>query len=145
MLGTKRACLDGQAQRSSTDIQKRGCFAEIHPAIHFLILWIITRNVVITSQRSNSFLCPSIATPRFVSVAIENASNEFIIADIGEQSDGLNQPFVSVRIVISATPAGHTYFRMQSTLPMNNKDDLTARAIDIRDYFLDQRADDPFL
>ena len=40
---------------------------------------------MMTSQRSYTFFCPTITSAGFVPITIENAGNQFIVTDVGEQ------------------------------------------------------------
>src|SRR3954463_3640148 len=48
-------------------------------------------------------------------------------------------------VVVSAPTPGNTYFRVQTTFPMDHEHDLTSAALHVGYYFLNQSAHNPFL
>jgi hypothetical protein len=75
----------GKPYGSGAHMQEGGGFREIHPPLRLLVLRTVTRNLVVTSQRRYTFFRPTITSTRLVSVAIEDARDQVIVTDVGEQ------------------------------------------------------------
>ena len=85
MLRRNFTRINGESNSSRAYTQERRRFREVHPAVRFLVFEIVARNPMVTSQRSYTFFCPTITSARFVSITIENAGNQVIVTDVGEQ------------------------------------------------------------
>jgi hypothetical protein len=85
MLRLEFTRINGKPYGPGAHMQESGGFREIHPPLRFFVLRTVTRNLVVTSQRRYTFFRPTIASSRLVSVAIENARDQVIVTDVGEQ------------------------------------------------------------
>jgi hypothetical protein len=77
--------INGKTYGSGAHMQEGRGFRKIHPPLRLSVLRTVTRNLVVTSQRGYTFFRPTIASARLVSVAIEDARDQIIITDVGEQ------------------------------------------------------------
>ena len=97
--------LNGEPHGSGTYLQKSRCFGEVHPTIRLLIFRPETWSLMMTSQRCYTLLCPAIAAAGLIAVAIEDASDQFIVADVGEQRNCFDQ-----RLVVPAATPRNSHF-----------------------------------
>ena len=83
MLRLEFTRINGEPYGSGAHMEEGRGFGEIHPPLRLFVLRTVTRNLVVTSQRRYTFLRPTIASARLVSVAIENARDQVIVTDVG--------------------------------------------------------------
>src|SRR3954466_6265751 len=119
MFRLEFTCINGKPHGSGAHLQEGRGFRQIHPPLRLFILRTVTRNAVVTSQRRYTFFRPTIASACPVSVAIENPCDQVIVTDVGEQGNGFDERFVGMAVVVSAPTPGNTYFRVQTTFPMD--------------------------
>jgi hypothetical protein len=89
----------------------------------------VTRYPMMASQGSYTFFCPTITSAGLVSITIENAGKQVIVADVGEQGNRFNECFIRMAVVVSTPTPGNTHFRVQAALPVNHQHDLTGLAL----------------
>ena len=85
MLRLEFTRINGKPYGSGAHLQEGRGFRKIHPPVRLFVLRTVTRNLVVTSQRRYTFFRPTIASASLVSVAIENARDQVIVTDVGEQ------------------------------------------------------------
>jgi hypothetical protein len=81
VLSLDFASLHREPEGSRAHAKKRSSFDEIHLAFRGSVIAFIYRDAMMTTQRSNSFARPSVASSRKHSVPVQNAGNQIVGAD----------------------------------------------------------------
>ena len=68
MIGGNFAAIDGQAERSRTDIEIRGGFGDVDPGL--LIIRLIARDPIMAAQSYYPLSYPTVATSGEVAIAV---------------------------------------------------------------------------
>jgi len=99
---------------------------------------------VVCSQRRDALLSPPVSPAGFQAVAIEISGDLPVPTDSRESSHGLDHVGVGAR-GRTALAAWDPQFRMNPTFPVNDQNDFAGLIIDVRDDFVNERANDAFL
>src|SRR5262249_56736994 len=109
--------------------------AQIEPR---LLTWLgrtIDGDLVMRSQRRHSFPGPAITTTRGQLVAIENAGDQFIIGDRDKLSNG-GDDILRCAVALPTSTSGQAQLRVNPTHPVEEQDDLSGLAVDVRVHIL---------
>jgi transposase InsO family protein len=144
MIGVYFPPLHREPDGARTHAEKRRSLREVHP-LGCLGIAAENGDAMMTAQRSDSFAGPAIPSSGEHAVPIQNTSDQIVRTDPRQHCHSINQGFRCLRVVLAAFSPRKVQFCMDSAFPVDDQDNLAARAVHINDHFFDQRSDDPFL
>jgi hypothetical protein len=124
---------------------KMGCsFGEVEPLDVPLLRRTVNWDLVVRPQCGYALSRPAIAMTGLELVPIENAGDQIIRGDSGQQPNRCDDVLRRAVALPAPTP-WQAQFCMNATGPVSQEDDLASLGIDIRYYLFDQHANDALL
>jgi hypothetical protein len=100
---------------------------------------------VVAAKRGHPFAGPAIAVSGANIIAIEHARDHIVATDARQQPYRLNDFLCSTVARLSSPAAPYAQFGMNTSRPVNDKDDLPALRVNVGDYFANEFAQNAFL
>jgi hypothetical protein len=145
MSGVDFASLDGQPERSRTDLEDASGFVQIHPSFRDPSIAIVASDVVMGTERDDSFSGPAIPTPGEEPIPIQDVGEQIVGTNARQHTYCIDDVLRRVRGTLSPSSSRHSQFGMHAAFPMNDQNDLTGCGIGIDDDFVDEGSNEAFL
>ena len=144
VIGGDVTAIDGKPEGPRTYVEQYGSIGQVHPGLRLLVSR-TARNAMMAAQCGDSLSRPAIPAPRKMAVAVQNASDEVIAANTGQNPDGFNQLPRGLCAALATTSARQAKLCMGTTFPVQGERELARCAIHVHKNFLDQRANNALL
>src|SRR5215831_556295 len=145
MLGLDLALFCGEAQGLRADAKHGSSLCQVHPPVGLGRLRTIDWDSVVAAKRCHPFTGPAIAVSSANIIAIEQARDHVVAADARQQPYRLNDFLCSTVARLSSPAARYAQFGMNTSHPVNDKDDLSALRVNVGDHFANEFAHNAFL
>ena len=141
MDGFDLASFGRQPQSLGCDLQELCGLTQVKPGLDSIWRGLKHGNAVIGAHRGDAFARPSVAVACLKAVAVEKASDQ-VIASNEHQLTHCFDDIGGGTVALPAAALGQAHLAMGAARPVNNKDDLGGRVVDIGHDLVDQRAND---
>jgi hypothetical protein len=124
VVGRDIATINGKPEGSRTYVEQSSGIGQVHPRLWLLLVSLIAGNAMMAAQCGDSLSRPAIPASGEMTVAVQNASDEVIVANASQNTNGFDQLPRSLCAALATTSARQALFCMCTAFPVQGENKL---------------------